>query len=65
MGGINFSTRSLKNKAPTLSLLITAEKLNTAAISAIRSLFVLSTVPKSPERLMSISNTTVISLSSS
>lgn len=45
-GGMNSSTLSLKKSAPTLSLLIMAEKLKTAAISAIRSLFVLSLVPK-------------------
>ncbi len=64
-GGMNSSILSLKNNAPTLSLLIMAEKLSTAAISAIRSFLVISAVPKSPERLMSISRTTVISLSSS
>ena len=42
-----------------------AEKASTAAISAMKSLLFWDAVPKSPERLMSTSRTTVISLSSS
>ena len=64
-GGMNFSTLSLKNRAPTLSLLSIALKLSTAAISASRSRLVCTAVPKSPERLTSTRSTTVSSLSSS
>ena len=64
-GGMNFSTLSLKKRAPTLSLFSMALKLNTAAISASISRLVVETVPKSPERLTSTSSTTVSSLSSS
>ncbi len=37
LGGMNFSTLSLKKISPTLSLLLMAEKASTAAISVINS----------------------------
>ena len=65
LGGMNFSTRVLKNRAPTLSLLMDAENESTAAISAVRSFLVLDEVPNQPEPLASMSSMTVSSLSSS
>ena len=65
LGGINFSTLVLKKMAPTLSLLIEAEKESTAAISAVSSFLDLDLVPKSLEPLTSMSSITVSSLSSS
>ena len=64
-GGMNFSTLSLKNNAPTLSLLISAENASTAAISASTSFLLEPVVPNSLERLTSTRRTTVSSLSSS
>ena len=64
-GGINFSNFVLKKSAPTLSLLMDAEKESTAAISAMSSLLVLIVVPNIPDELTSTISTTVISLSSS
>ena len=65
LGGMNFSTLLLKKRAPTLSLLIEAEKESTAAISVTRSFFVWLVVPNSREPLTSTSSITVSSRSSS
>ena len=45
LGGITFSTRSVKVSIPTLSLFCVAEKAITEQISAAISLFIESTVP--------------------
>ena len=65
LGGMNFSTLLLKKSAPTLSLLMEAEKESTAAISASSSRLDRPLVPKSREPLTSTSSITVSSRSSS
>ena len=65
LGGMNFSTTSLKKMTPTLSLFLRAEKARTAQSSAAVSRFSWRTVPKSPEPLTSTRRITVSSRSSS
>ena len=64
-GGMYFSILLLKKITPTLSLLLTALKAITAAISVIRSFFLLPTVPNKLLVLISTKSIRVNSLSSS